>query len=198
MGLSNPRIFPEVSYNKQVGTSPLEIWYNACTMQAAAPVTATLPINEFHAMPFVSGRGGTIDRIAFEVTVVGGLGSVARCGIYDSKSDDNFYPNTLIVDSGEFNTALLGGVGVKSATVSVTLQPNKVYWAVYLCGTSAPTIRRPSNSASSLLLGHPTTLGAVLNHRLSPGFTYAALPATYPSGANGINGSLGMWMRYSA
>lgn len=182
------------------GTSPVEIWTTMSFLQiGAAPTTnATLTSGTLYAVPFFSGRGGNIDRIAIEVTTVGGAGSKTRFGIYTSTSQSNLYPKSLIVDSGEFDTSATGGTGVKSTNISIELKPNSIYWAVMLCGTAAPTIRVPGASGAALILGMPSTLATVLNQKISVAQAYAALPSTFPAGGAMSSGLIGVWMRWSS
>lgn len=196
--LSNPHIFPDLSYPHWAGTSPVEVWTTGQNIQAGnAPGTqAGLAVDTLQAFPFYSGRGGNLDRIAIEVTTEGGAGSVSRFGIYTSTSNDNLYPSTLLVDSGEFDTSAVGGIGVKSVTISVKLYPNRVYWAIILFGTASPTIRIPG--IATAVMGDPSTLSAVHNQKITATQTYGALPSSFPAGGTLTNGIIGVWMRFSS
>ena len=167
---------------RHIGATPFEVWYplgmNWYDGAGGTFTAVTLSIGTLYTVPFVSPRGATLDRLAFEVTTGGSAGSVARAGIYAATSATNIYPSALVVDGGEFVTT---STGVKAATISVTLEPDILYWAVYLCGVSAPAIRRTVRFLT--VLGVPSTIGANSRNLLSPAQSYGALPSTYPAGA---------------
>jgi hypothetical protein len=182
------------------GTTGMERWYAAGViisgsgLSTGAPVVATL-----QAIPIISLHGGTVDRIAFEVTTGGSAGSKARVGIYAATSQSNIYPNALVVDGGEFDTTT---TGVKVATVSATLDPNVRYWAAYLCGTAAPTIRVPTNTQ---LDGTIIGISSAIGNQMPPwgvrvAQTYGALPGTFPASAGfgTTEAPAGIFLRYSA
>lgn len=178
-------ITKETSWFRNVGTSPLECWYVAGTLsQPIGSVSGVAPtIGVLKAVPFISGRGGSLDRIAFEVTTVGGASAKARVGIYSATSTSNLYPNALVVDGGEFDTSSVGGVGVKSTTISKFLAKNTLYWFVYLAGTSAATVRGLGVGTVWNLLGTDSTLPTTFNSVLSVSQAYGALPSTFPGSA---------------
>lgn len=185
-------------YFRQAGTSPLERWYGCGAEATGVGGTGSPAIDTLFALPYVSGRGGTIDRIAFNCTLAGGAGSVARCGIYTSTSDSNLYPDALVLDGGEFSCNPTAGV--KSATVNVTLSPDKHYWFVYHCGVAAPQVRcGPANSMHAPL-GYDNTLGTLAGTMLTVAKAYGALPGTFTGG--GAIASAGpyptVFVRYSA
>ncbi len=164
-----------------IGATPFERWY-----PLGAPSfgvgggnfsVGTFSLGQLIALPFASPRGATIDRLAFEVTVGGGAGAKARTGIYQATSATNIYPSALIVDGGEFDTTT---TGVKAATVSVTLEPDILYWAVFLSGTAAPTIRRLD--ITGVWLGVPSTMGANAGNGVQVAQAYGALPNPYTAG----------------
>jgi len=178
-----------------VGTSPFERWYPAGppAWTTAGGISSTvMALNRLDAYPFVSPRGRTIDRIAFEVATAAGAGGVARCGIYQATSATNIYPSALVLDGGEFATT---STGVKSATVSQPLEPEILYWFVITAGVAAPTVRTtpmwwPMGMDSTL-----TNIGT----RITVAQTYGALPATFPSGGTIDSGvQFIVAVRYSA
>ena len=146
-------------------------------------------------MPFIAGRGGTIDRIAVNVTTLAASG-VMRCGIYDSTSDTNLYPNALILDSGELSTA---STGVKSATVSQALTAGKLYWFVTLTGTAAPTLRALAATDLHSIFNLDNTLGTAPGRYLQVALAYGALPSTFTASASVTTGTVpAVFVRYSA
>lgn len=198
--LKNNAVNRGLSWYKQAGTTPVECWYICGSPSqpiglkgTVAPATGTL-----FAIPFMTGRGGTIDRIAFEVTTVSAAGGKARVGIYSSTDTyGNPYPNKLIIDGGEF--AVDAATGVKSTTISQALPEGVLLWAVYLCGTAAPTVRGILGQACYGLLGQPSTIGTTIYTELSVAQAYGALPSTFPAGAALTSATIPLIaIRYSA
>jgi hypothetical protein len=185
----------EQSWFRQVGTSPLECWYPCGAIASPLPATFGTTEDIFYAVPFYTGRGGSIDRIAFEVTTIG-AGSKGRCGIYTS--DEDGYPKTLVVDSGEFTT---NATGVKSATISVALPQNALFFAVLLFGTtsSSPIVRSIDVRYSNALFAYGSAIGTTRRAGLTGAYTYGALPASAPSGLTpGMTSAPIVALRYSA
>lgn len=174
------------------GGVPFEAWYIAGhPTRNDIPAAAAFGVDVLAAIPFIEVEGGILDRIGFQVTVVGALGSVARCGIYMATSRRNPYPGTRIVDSGEFDTTVVGGIGVKAATVSVQMQRGTLYWFVYHCGVAAPTIAavQPNGlRAPCSIFGSAAGTLTDTRNFLNVATAYAALPATFPAGATPTTG----------
>lgn len=137
--------------------------------------TGTPTVDQLHAVPLYSGPGGTIDRIGFNVTTGGAVGSVARCGLYEG-SLVTLAPTALVVDSGEFDTT---ATGLKEATINKILDPERLYFLAFLCGVAAPTCTTMTSGWH--IFGRNTSLNAQFG-RVKTGFAYAALPTTFPSG----------------
>lgn len=169
-------------YYRQVGTSPLERWYVGGQGNATALTTGAPTVGVLRALPFVSTRGGTLDRIAVQVTTLIASG-VGRCGIYAATSDVNLYPNARILDAGEILTST---TGLKAATINQVLTANTLYWLVYLAGTAAATIRCLAVAGCSALLGLDNALGAAPAIGIQVNQAYGALPATFPAGGSVI------------
>lgn len=118
-----------------------ERWYPAGFpnggSSSGSPGTATI-----HMLPFWSGYGGTIDAIAFNITVASGANGVAQIGIYDS-DPVTLLPTTLIYDSkaaqGDFD-ATITGFKIASISPPFKMAPGTLYWFCYRCGTANPTI----------------------------------------------------------
>ena len=166
------------SWFRQVGTSPFTLIHSPGTVRTTN-TTGAATLGTLFATPFLSGRGGVIDTIYFEVTT-GVATAVGRCGIYTSTSDTNLYPDALVVDSGEFDCST---ATVKSASISVRLDPNKVYWFVTNFGTAAPTIRLSGSPACGPILGDASTIGSTTRTGITVASSYAALPSTFPGSA---------------
>lgn len=166
-------------YFRQIGSSPLEIYYSS-RLNNGTINTAVQAVNVLRATPFHSGQGGKFDRLLFEVSLGGAAGAVARVGIYSDINDDgNFYPDKLIVDSGEFSTTV---AGVKSSTIDITLDPDRIYWMASTNGVNTSTMRVTGSSPTSGILGLPSTLGFLPRTGFSSPRAYAALPSVFPSG----------------
>lgn len=113
-----------------------------CFYMSTLPVYSTSTgaptLNEIRCLPFFSGRGGVVDRIAFDCTVVGGAGSKLRLGIYDA-DQDSLYPTALLADSGEIDGTV--ATGVRAFPINVTMQPSRLYWLCGIHGTTSATVR---------------------------------------------------------
>lgn len=188
--LSFPYINPDAAYWKQRGTSPSEIWYCAGMVSSGAMGTGAIA-NTLLAVPFISGKGGRIDRISFEV-VGGSAGALGRVGIYSSTTDDNIYPDKLLVDGGEFSCA---SGGKKITTVDVELIANKVYWAVYLSNSGVASHRRPGTGNNNVLMDSLSTMGGSVGLAIRSALAYQALPSTFPSGGTIVAGLSGVFYR---
>jgi hypothetical protein len=161
---------------------------------------STYATGTFFATPFISPRGGTIDRIGFCVSA--GVGSsLARVGLYQATSATDPYPNALVVDGGQQDCST--GT-TKSSTISVVLSPTTLYWAVLLSGTAAPNLVNIF-STSWATMGTPMGIAPALNLSAPIRFertqTYGALPSTFPAGpptAYSLNPFPIIAVRYSA
>lgn len=192
--LTNPNLTKDISHFVQRGSSPLEVWYSGMVVNSGL-AAGTQAVDFIRAHPFFSGVGGNIDRLSFEVTVGAAL-SVGRVGIFKATSETNIYPNELIVDSGQFDCSV---AGVKTATISVELEPNTLYWIGLAFGVAAPTVRLNNQNLSPQVFGFPATLGASVRTGLAIARAYAALPATFPAGAFITTGGVGIgWVRFAA
>ena len=188
----------DMDYFRHVSDATWEIWYPAGHVQTNTMTTAAIAIDTLYGIPFVSGRGGTLDRIAMNCTTLGAAGSKLRFGIYTAYSDTNLYPDALVVDSGEF--ASDAAPAIKSASINITLTPGKLYWFVCLCGTAAPVVRGGQQTSMRCILGTNNTLGTANNSKISVAQAYGALPANFPNGAAlASTGALPfVYIRYSA
>lgn len=183
----------DISYYRQAGTSPFERWYIGGMATAANPGTANPALGTIYATPFISSRGGTLDRLIFWVKLAAGAGGVGRAGIYRATSKSNLYPDTLVVDGGEFATTSTGG---KIATINVALDHLTLYWLVVNCGTAAPTLHTIAQAECLPILGVSTSYGPACG--ISVSSSYGALPSTFPAGGTPIATAFAMAVRYSA
>lgn len=165
-------------YYRQVGTSPLERYYIAGMGNGIALTTGAPTVNVLRAFPFFSTRGGTLDRIAIQVTTLIASG-VARLGIYQATSDTNLYPSARIVDAGTVSTAT---TGMKTITINVPLTANTLYWLVHLAGPGAATLRCMAMAGCAAIFGASNVLATAAGVGISVAFTAAPIPATFPAG----------------
>lgn len=186
-----PEVFPAQGFRKetnaqtphQVSGGSLDVLYSAAASQSAYSGQICLSVDSLGAYPFVVGRGGRISRIAFEVTVGGTAGSVARVGIYKPTSKTNIYPGELVVDGGEHDTT---SAGVKITGFDFGLHEvleAGLYWFAGLVGVAVPTLRVLLPVGVNSILGVPPTFGAAPYDRLIVDRAYGALPETFPAGA---------------
>lgn len=195
MSLVNPNLTKDVSHFFQRGSTPLEIWYTSMFTNSGM-TTGAQAIDLLRACPFFSGPGGQIDRLSFEVTTAAAVGGVGRCGIYEARGESDIYPGDLAVDSGEFDTTV---AGVKTATVSVYLKPNTLYWFAQTFGVAAPQVRLNNPTHCPQVMGFSPALGSAVRAGITQARAYAALPATYPAGAAFATGGTGLcWVRWAA
>lgn len=158
--------------------------YGGCTSNS----TAAGAINTFYALPFYRARGGTIDQLRFVVGTASGAGAKGRMGVYTSTSPTNLYPNALVVDGGEF---AVDSTGNKTATVSVVLAPNTLYWFAYVQSVSfSGAMQSIAGGQLFPILGIPSTFGGDLSVGLTVAQTYGALPDPFPASAT-VLGSTG-------
>lgn len=89
----------------------------------ALNTSTTVTASSLRVCPFWS-FGGTIDRIAINVTGAGTSGATYRIGIYLPDSGNPFLPGSLLLDAG---TVAVDSTGFKEATVSQALDIG-LYW----------------------------------------------------------------------
>lgn len=161
----------------------LERWYYAGANNCAPLGTAITVLGVLRAFPFQAPpSGGTVDRIAFNVTT--GVAGNHSIGIYDNTADNDLYPNALLATSGTVSSA---ASGVKSTTVSVVLQPGRIYWLTHVCSTTAATLRSYNDlSGMADWLGIDNTLGTGPGFGMSRTFAFAALPNPWGAGGAAI------------
>lgn len=159
-----------------------EVWYyNSVLAAAGSPLsfTHTGETGQLKAFPFWSGAFDmTVIRIAYRVQTIGTAGAAGRVGIYNDSGDGTLYPTTLVVDGGgQDNTT----TGVKSATISVVLSANTLYWFVYLGGTASAVINGWNTDFTWSPLGHQSF--GTKHHGWKVAQSYGALPSTFPATA---------------
>lgn len=136
------------------------------------------------AYPFIVSKTINVDRIGLAVSTLL-AGSTCRVGIYADSG--NTAPSTLVSgsDAGTLNTA---STGLKTNTISVTLQANNLYWLAYECSTAA-TLKLmyiPLGYQPNILGLVPTGASVASGTGYTATNTYGALPASFPSAGRTI------------
>jgi len=173
------------SWVRKVGSTVFESWYPfGADLNISSQVSTVAPaINTLIAIPFLNGKERSIDRLAFEVITGGAAGSVARVGIYtNSEVDGELYPKKLVIDGGEYDTTA-NGIKSTSINAGILLAGGRIYWAVYFCGVSAPTLRAILGGGCANFLGFSSSVFSASRNRLTIAQGYGALPADFPAGA---------------
>ena len=115
---------------RQKGTDPIELWYPAGPLGAGGGLSISTPKDRLYAMPFIAGKGGTLDRIGFWVSTLK-AGSHAMCGIYTNKAIGQLYPGAWVISGNSEDTST---TGLKATTISQVLTPGVLYWFVFTAG----------------------------------------------------------------
>lgn len=173
---------------RHTGTTPFETYYAAGiqTSDTSLNNSSALGRGTIYAVPFLSARGGKVDRIACRVNS-GATSGEFRMGIYQVTSAENLYPNQLIVDAGTFDASTSG---VRTGTIDVTFLPNTVYYFTWVAGgTSSATYRVSLATYTVNLLGVGTAFTEA-NNAFRGAFTYDVFPATFPSGVGIFSGTV--------
>jgi hypothetical protein len=116
------------------------------------------------------------DRIGVLQPGAGGAGALMRVGVY---SDIDLTPDSLLLDSGEFDATLTGW---REATIDLTLNRGK-YWLTYLGNDATITIafQDPHLGILGIVPGE-YALGPAMQYRAAQ--AYGPLPATFPAGTH--------------
>jgi len=139
----------------------------------ATPTATTL-----NAYPFIVSKTIKIDQIGLSVSTLV-AGSSCHAGIYTDTG--NTAPSTLV--TGSDVTLTTTSAGLKTGTVSITLQGNNLYWLAYECSTAATLklVTIPVTSVPNVLGIVPTGAAVSVGTGYSATNTFGALPSTYPS-----------------
>lgn len=164
---------------RHAGVLPYERWYAAGTADATALSSSSFPIDTLLAAPFVSRRGGAIDKISIR-DQGSDVGSVARIGIYENTSDTVIYPTDLVFESAEIDQS---SGGVKTQALAVVLEPNVLYWFVHLGGAIEAFLRSIGTSSRFGVMGTDPTFPSAYSSALIVAQAYGPLPAVFPAGA---------------
>lgn len=164
-----------LAMQSQVGTSPAELWHIPNLRRRASPTTTTHAVGTVRLYPFEAPRGGTIDRLAIEVTA-SGAGRLGRLGVYAATSVTNIYPSALLYDSGSLDWS---ANSIKVYTPSIALTPRRLHWLAV--ETSVGTVTLRSFSAAAGALGFLTS-GLLGANGITLARAFAALPNPFTAG----------------
>lgn len=136
-------------------------------------------VGNLFALPFWSARGGVVNKIGFNVTVVSSAGGLARCGIYGNDDTKGALPSKLLLDGGS-DIAVDGSTGYKTHSISYPFEAGTLYWIAFICGVAAPTVT--SISGDNAIYGFNTSMSQQFGY-VKAAQGYGALPAIFPAGA---------------
>jgi len=134
-------------------------------------VWADVGANILLASYFPVSRKFKADRIGILIAGAGGAAARVRVGVYD---DDDFYPNNLLVDSGELDAS---STGFKFASIDLTLDVGR-YWVASIANDSTIDIRGERH-----MFMHRLTATDLYCARYRFPYTFGALPSSFPTGA---------------
>ena len=165
--------------------------YIANCVQDAALTTLTTTKDIIRAVPFWSPpRGGSIGRIACEITTLVAASNI-RIGIYKNvASYRSHYPGALVEDSGNISSAT---TGLKTYTNTVALVPNTLYWMAFNCSHSTTAVRalNPNNVSSFLGMAAAITGSAnPWNLYITVASAFGAFPDPFPAGGAYVTGAV--------
>ena len=137
----------------RVKGATLNRWYSNEILDNTVNITAVPVAGQMYAFPMLVSRITIIDSIAINV-VVGGAASSVNVGLY--ADNGNMYPATLIQDFGNQATT---ASGVKLFTTGLPLVLTAgLYWLVFLCSATAPTVTGWTATQLPPILGIVSTL----------------------------------------
>lgn len=121
---------------------------------------AQLTADTASAAPFVVPRATAFDQLSLEITTAV-AGSTVRLGIY--ADDGAGRPGALVLDAGTVNAS---GIGAKTISASITLQPG-LYWLAAAARGGSPTIRT-GVGGGGWMIPQPATGDAIHNGYTGP------------------------------
>lgn len=141
------------------------------TILQAATATAALSANVARLIPFRVPRDGTIDRVQFNVTVLG----AGNCNIalYDGADYAPFLPGNLLAESGDISIA---GTGIKTLTAGLSVSEGQLLYAALLCSISATWTTIAAANCIPFFTSAAGTFGTGRNLVTTPQ-AYGAYPA---------------------
>jgi len=185
-------ILPSVNFGNDISSyrisgAAADRWYTI-PIEGAGLSAIAIIANSLSAIPFVTPKTITLDRIAVNVTIGAALSNI-RLGIYIDNG--NVYPGALILDAGTVSSAV---AGVKTIVINQQLNKNSLYWLVLL-SDGIPTIRSALSAPIINMLGFDNTLPATMGASYSLAFAYAPLPNPFPTGATFLGAAALIFVR---
>lgn len=179
---SDPAGYNWTSYIFSGLSTPYNRWYRAAGHIANNIVTYTPTAGQMLAVPFISSRSGTLDRLGINVTGAATAGVTVRLGIYTATSQQNPYPSAKLIDAG---TVAVDTTGHKTITISQALSAGQLYWLTILFDSSAPSAMAGNDGSGAIgvlgLADAAFTVGQSEAYAISYTQAYGALPSTFPS-----------------
>lgn len=151
-------------------------------------LTATNPVyaagnSTIYAIPFYTGnRGGTLDRLAFNITSNPVTGNCRMC-LYTNTSQTVLYPNALVSGSDSGSIDVSTGT-IKTATVNISLARDELYWQTLICEVTSGALTLTYVNAGGMypIFGVTTfATGNTGTHITKTGQTYGACASTFPA-----------------
>lgn len=160
-------------YRRTGTTAPSRYYIAGMDSQGALGAAAAVTANTLYALPFMIGRGGTIDRVGVNVSTAVAASNV-RMGIYRNL---NGIPGTLVADLGTVATTPAGFKEISGLTAK--LQPG-LHWLAAVF-SHAPTVRTLAQANMLAVFGVDNAATTAVGTGYTSAFTYAALPTTFPA-----------------
>lgn len=168
-------------------------YYQLAPGMGQTSFASAVVIDRLILVPFRMGIACGIDQLAIVITIAAGAGGVFRIGLYQFNNPASTGWQ-LLWDSG--SQAADGAIGEKIINVSpvVRLDPLVLYGAVYLAGTSAPTIlcmddARGTNAQQNLGVPAGSMGTGTKPDQAFANFSFSPLPATVSPSNLSFNGT---------
>ena len=147
--------------------------------------TIALSVNTAYYCPIQIGETHTFDRIAAQITATGTATNI-RLAIYNAAGG---VPTSLVVDGG--NVAA-GSTGLKTVTISQSLNPGAYFLAVVADGTV--TITADNSAGQSIAMLNGITDFVTIDSQMNGALTFGAFPSTAgaPSYSNANSPAIGL------
>lgn len=163
--------------------------YGGETVNSGGTTNTTMFANFLYAMPFATGPDGILAS-NININVVGAAAGNARLGIYQSKAVPPYFPDARLIDLGTVSVSTTGTKTIAFTAVRYTGDaPSRLIWLVLLTNV-APIVRGFIDEATHLGTiadGYPACSAV-------SGYTYGALPASFPATPSVHNESPQIWL----
>lgn len=181
---------PEISllYPRHEGTSP-DRQYFAGQLRSATYSSTSFTANVHRAYPFLSERNVNVNQLAIRVTSPAGPGMRARLGIYQSISNSNMAPGSLVIDAGE---VLIDSVGEKTLNVTQVLNANVMYYFAILLES---TVLLQAFDFGGSFTSYHTDLASVTLVGFQVSQAYGVFPGVFQTSGIAVASSPGIVIR---